>query len=95
MTQKRLSPISKTKEIFYKIKDPYEKTLKIVVLKEHYHMFKIILSARKKLRKKKVFYYNPPFRNCIKTNIGKTFLKLVSKHFPKSGFYDSIFNRNK
>ena len=73
----------------------YEKTLKS-------SGFKTILSyvqdnsfgrTRRKLRKKKVFYYNPPFSSCIKMNVGTEFLKHVSKHFPKSGSYGSIFNR--
>ena len=41
-----------------------------------------------------MFYYNPLFSNYVKTNIGKEFLKIVSKHFPKSGFYGKLFNRN-
>ena len=41
-----------------------------------------------------MFYYNPPFSNCVKTDIGKEFLKIVSKHFPKTGIYGKIFNKN-
>ena len=44
---------------------------------------------KRKLRKKKVFYYNPPFNNCIKTNKGTESLKLVSRYYPKSGFYST------
>ena len=51
-------------------------------------------STKIKLRKKKVFYYNFPFSDCIKTNIGTEFLKLVSRHFSKSVFYGTIFSRN-
>ena len=29
-----------------------------------------------------ITYFNPPFSENVKTNIGKEFLKLVSKHFP-------------
>ena len=96
MIQKRLSSLSKTKDIFDKIKDPYEKTLENSGFKTKllYVHSNPIGKSRRKLRKKKVFYFNPPFSNSIKTNIGKEFLKLVSRHFPKSGFYGSIFNRN-
>ena len=96
MIQKRLSSLSKTKDIFDKIKDPYEKTLENSGFKTKllYVHSNSIGKSRRKLRKKKVFYFNPPFSNSIKTNIGKEFLKLVSRHFPKSGFYGSIFNRN-
>ena len=72
MAQKRLSSISKTKEIFDKIKVSYEKTVKNSYFKTtlSYVQDNSIGITRRKLRKKKVFYYNPPFSNCIKTNIG-------------------------
>ena len=30
----------------------------------------------------------------LKTNIGKTILKLIDKHFPKTNKFHKIFNRN-
>ena len=78
------------------MKLPYEKTLK-------YSGFKTLLSlvqdnpigkTTRKLRKKKGNLLQSPFSNWIKTNIGIEFLKLVSRHFPKSGFYGTILNRN-
>ena len=30
----------------------------------------------------------------VETNIGKTFLKLINKHFPKTNKFHKIFNRN-
>ena len=30
----------------------------------------------------------------VKANIGKTFLKLVKKHFPRSNSFHKIFNKN-
>ena len=49
---------------------------------------------KRRKRKKKVFHYNPPFCTSLKTNLGKEFLKLVDKHFPKSGIFNKILNRN-
>ena len=96
MIQKRLSSLSKTEDIFKKIKDPYEKTLKNSGFKTTltYVQNNFKKSEKRKIRKKKVFYFNPPFSNCIKTNIGKEFLKIVSRHFPKTGFYGKLFNKN-
>ena len=37
---------------------------------------------------------NPPFNQCVSTNILKVFLKLLDKHFPKSSILHKIFNRN-
>ena len=36
----------------------------------------------------------PPFNQQVKTNIGKTFLKLVKKHFTKNHKFNKIFNTN-
>ena len=38
--------------------------------------------------------YNPPYSANIKTNIGKTFLNLIKKHFPKTSKLHKILNKN-
>ena len=45
-------------------------------------------------RKRKIIWYNPPFSQNVKTDIGHKFLKLVSKHFPGGHSLHKIFNRN-
>ena len=45
-------------------------------------------------RKRRIICFNPPFSKRIKTNIGKVFLQLLSKHFPKNHKIHKIFNRN-
>ena len=47
-----------------------------------------------KQRKRKIIWYNPPYSANIKTNIGKTFLNLIKKHFPKTNKLHKIFNKN-
>ena len=37
-----------------------------------------------KQQKRKVIWYNPTYSANIKTNIGKTFLNLIKKHFSKT-----------
>ena len=49
---------------------------------------------KKQNRKRNIIWFNPPFNKNIKTNIGKTFLKLIDKHFPRSSKLHKIFNRN-
>ena len=49
---------------------------------------------KKRNRKRNIIWFNPPFNKNIKTNIGKTFLKLIDKHFPRSSKLHKIFNRN-
>ena len=49
--------------------------------------------ARK--RQRAIIWYNPPYSMNVKTNIGKTFLKLLQKHFPLIHPMYTIFNKNK
>ena len=52
------------------------------------------LTPSKKVRQKKIILFNPPYSVNMETNIGKTFLKLIDKHFPKTNKFCKIFNRN-
>ena len=45
-------------------------------------------------RNRTVIWFNPPYSQNVKTNIGKLFIKLVRKHFPKNSKYHKIFNLN-
>ena len=90
MIQRRLTLLSKTEEIFEKIKIPYKNTLKNSCFKTSLSYVKDITKKKQRLRKKKVFYYNSPFCNDVKTDIGKEFLKLVTKHFPKQVFTEKF-----
>ena len=47
----------------------------------------------KKNRKRNIIYWNPPFNKCLATNIGKQFLSLIDKHFPKGHKLNKCFNR--
>ena len=47
-----------------------------------------------KKHKRKVIWFNPPFSLNVKTNVGKIFLKLVKRHFPKENPLHKIFNKN-
>ena len=38
---------------------------------------------QKRKRKRNIIWFNPPYSKNVTTNIGKTFLQLLSKHFPK------------
>ena len=52
------------------------------------------LPPSNKVRQRKIIWFNPRYSVNVKTNIGKTFLKLIDKHFPKTNRYHKIFNRN-
>ena len=48
----------------------------------------------RKNRERNIIWFNPPYSMNVQTNIGREFLNLVSKHFPKNHRYSKIFNKN-
>ena len=51
-------------------------------------------SEKRKTRKRNIIWFNPPFSKSVSTNVAKTFLQLITKHFPRSHKLHKIFNRN-
>ena len=51
-------------------------------------------NEKKKTRKRNFTWFNPPFNINVATNVAKTFLSLIDKHFPKDKKLSKIFNRN-
>ena len=47
-----------------------------------------------KLEKDKLFGSIPPYSANVKTNVGKIFMRLVDKHFPRHRKYYILFNRS-
>ena len=80
-------------EIFDTAKVEYEDALK----KSGYNVdlkYTNNKSRNPKTRKENIIWLNPPFGKSISTNLVKTFLQLVTKHFPRSHKLHKIFNRN-
>ena len=48
----------------------------------------------RKNRQRNIIWFNPPYSLNIQTNMGREFLNLVDKHFPKNHQYSKIFNKN-
>ena len=92
---KRLSEISSDKESFEKAKGTYQDALN----KSGYNYN---LTYRKpspdtkhrKNRPRNITWFNPPYSQNVKTKVGKCFLTLIDKHFPKSNPLHKILNRN-
>ena len=80
----RLSDNSANEEIFNNAKTEYENALKTSG-----HTADLEFNPNRPKKR-----LNPPFNKNIKTNIGKTFLKLIDKYFPRSSKLHKIFNRN-
>ena len=54
----------------------------------------IKINTQTKNRKRNIIWFNPPYSKNVSTKIGKIFLSLIDKHFPKHHGYSTIFNRN-
>ena len=51
-------------------------------------------NSKRKIRKRDIIWYNPPFSKNISTNIGRTFPKLLDAEFTEEHVLHKIFNRN-
>ena len=98
-TEKRLSENSSNVDVFNESVQTYNNALrksdfteKLIyetpTLKNSYE------ENKKRKRKRNILWFNPPYSKNVKTNVGKTFLKLVSTHFPKEHQMHKIFNKN-
>lgn len=93
--QNRLSNLSSNEDIFNATVPYYEDALK---RSGHNHKFEYTPkqnnNRRRKNRKRNIIWFNPPFNNNVATDIGRQFLNLVKKHFPRGHKFNRIFNKN-
>ena len=92
---RQISSISCNETEFNKAKPIYENALKFsgFTYNLSYNNQNIERKAGK-TRQSYIIWYNPPYSKNTSTNIGRIFLKLVHKHFPKHHKFYSIFNKN-
>ena len=93
MIDDRLSDLSSDEEAFNKSKGLYESALKESGY-QHVMKYEPERRQKKRNRNRKVIWYNPPFSSHVKTDIGRKFLNLIDKHFPRGHAYAKIFNRS-
>ena len=85
--EKRISDISSNENVFTQSIPIYQDPLQKSGFTEH---LKYIArdnnreknTEEKKQHKRKIIWFNPSYSMNVRTNIGKTFLKLMKKHFP-------------
>ena len=93
MVNKCISNLSCNEHEFNKPKLLYESVLKSTGF--NYSMkFEAPVENTRGNRYRKVIWFNLPYSLNAKTNIGKVFLKLVRKHFPRSHKLSKIFSLN-
>lgn len=93
---KRLTNISSSKEVFDAAIPPYQKALQESGYdhKLTYHPEAQQTTRNKRKRKRNITWYNPPWNSNLKTNLGRKFLCIVGKCFPKIHPLHKIFNRH-
>ena len=91
---RRISNITHDAEIFRNAAPFYEDALKESGYTERMVCRDKQPTNKKRNRKRNTIWFNPPFSKNIATNIGTTFLKLISKHFPPRSKLHKIFNKN-
>ena len=91
MTNRGISNFLCNKNEFNKAKLLYESALDNSVF--NYSMkFEAPAENARRNRNRKVVWFNPPYSSNVKRNIGKVFLTLARKHFPRSHKLSKIFN---
>ena len=94
MVNKRLCDLSCDKAVFDNAKSIYESALKESGYSASLNFTDAQSQPKNRNRKRQVIWFNPPYSENVKTNIGGKFLKLVRKHFTKDHKYHKLFNMN-
>lgn len=93
---KRINDISSNKEIFENSAAHYNEALKLCGYTEKlsYVTENPDHPNRPKNRKRNIIWFNPPYSKNVKSDVGRLFLGMISKHFPTEHRYHKIFNKN-
>ena len=91
---KRLNELSSNEEVFDRSKPVYQQALNDAGYQYNLTYAKPTTPKPRNRQRKNILWYNPPFSKSVKTNLGKSFLELVTKHFPDNSKLYKIFNRN-
>ena len=93
MISDRISSISCNKEVFDRAAVMYNDALQASGYNEKI-TFHQKAEKTKRLRSRKIIWFNPPYSANVRTNVAKKFLKIVNKNFPKTHPLHVLFNRN-
>ena len=92
MISNRISQNSCDKNHFDKAAPDYNIALKNSGFNEN--VTYIPTPFKRQTRKRQIIWFNPLYSANVKTNVGKIFMRLVDKHFPRYHKYYKLFNRN-
>ena len=94
MISRRISSLSSSEEIFNQAAPIYNQALRNSGFDEPIKFSKKD-DKIKRNRSRKIIYFHPPWSDQIESKIGKGFLQLLDKHFPKGSELFHYFNRQK
>ena len=95
MINTRINRLSSNKQIFEEEKGHYEKALQASDFKfKMYHKEPAENSMKKKSRKRKAIWFNPPWADNVRIPIGHLFLKAIDRFFPKGHPLNKYYNRH-
>ena len=80
---KRLVDISSNEQVFNEAAEYYQAQLNKCGYNHQLVWSEKTGSKAKRKRKREVVWFNPPFSMNVQTRVGKEFLSLIDKHFPK------------
>ena len=92
----RISSLSCDPDEFNKASQTYNDALKTSGYHENLRYVNIENrnNNRSKNRPRNIIWFNPPYSENVQTNVARSFLSLIDKHFPKAHILHKLFNRN-
>jgi hypothetical protein len=95
MVQSRLSTLSKNEQIFRGESKPFKQSLRQAGYNDDltYVDKNVHNHAKRKNRRRKIIWFNPPFNKEVSTNVAAKFLRLIDKHFSVNSELHKHFNR--
>ena len=94
MISKRLSSISSSEQNFNETKHDYKNALESSGYTEQLVYNQDKVPKKKRARKRKVTWFNPPYSMNVSTDLGRKFFSLLDRHFPKDHRLHKLINRS-
>ena len=92
--QKRLSMLSSNEDIFNQAAPLYQNALNKSGYTHNLVYEKQQETFKKRIRRKHITWFHPPFSQNVKSNVGHDFLKILDSSFPPSHILRKSLNRN-
>ena len=93
---KRVSALSSNEDMFNSVAPTYQAALEKSGYNFNlsYNPTSSTTLPKKRQRKRRVIWWNPPYSANVKTSVGKLFFKAMEKHFGKDNPLSKLFNKN-